>query len=110
MIEATIGERRLRVRGHAGYDESGRDIVCAAVSALVYALVGALEEGGWLESSVLQAGLAVVEGKDGCGREFAMTGQGLRLLARQYPEYISVKELPSVEDEDGSWPTTGRSF
>lgn len=110
MIEVCIGERTLLAKGHAGYDESGRDIVCAAVSALVYALVGALEEDGRLESSVLQAGLAVVEGKGECGREFAMTGQGLRLLARQYPEYISVKELPSVEDEDGSWPTTERSF
>lgn len=110
MIEAAIGTRTLRVSGHAGYDENGRDIVCAAVSALVYALVGALEEDGRLGSSVLQAGLAVVEGTGECGREFAMTGQGLRLLARQYPEYISVKELPSVEDEDGSWPTTERSF
>lgn len=110
MIEAAIGERVLLVRGHAGYDENGRDIVCAAVSALVYTLVGTLEDGGRLGSSVLRAGLAVVEGTGECGREFAMTGQGLRLLARQYPEYISVKELPSVEDKDGSWPTTGRSF
>ncbi len=110
MIRVCIGERVLLAGGHAGYGEKGQDIVCAAVSALVYTLVGALEDGGRLESSVLKAGLAVVRGTGECGREFAMTGQGLRLLARQYPEYISVKELPSVEDEDGSWPTTGRSF
>lgn len=96
MIEVQWDDKRLTVRGHADYGPYGQDIVCAAVSALVYALVGALEDGGRLESSVLKEGLAVVEGKGECDREFAMTGQGLRLLARQYPQYISVKELPLV--------------
>ena len=33
---------RMRIKGHAGYDEEGRDIVCAAASSLVYALCGYL--------------------------------------------------------------------
>jgi len=31
-------------QGHAGYGRSGKDIVCAAVSALAYTAAGALEE------------------------------------------------------------------
>ncbi|MCX8129346.1 MAG: ribosomal-processing cysteine protease Prp [Clostridia bacterium] len=32
------------VKGHAEYDEPGRDIICAAVSVTAYTAVGALEE------------------------------------------------------------------
>ena len=32
----------LKISGHAGYDNEGRDIVCAAVSAIFYTLLGAL--------------------------------------------------------------------
>ena len=32
------------IKGHAGYSEYGRDIVCAAVSAVAYTALGALEE------------------------------------------------------------------
>lgn len=32
------------VKGHAGYSETGSDIVCAAISALAYTAVGALLE------------------------------------------------------------------
>ena len=40
----------LRVEGHADFDRCGRDIVCAAVSALVSALADHVEEeAGWNE-------------------------------------------------------------
>jgi uncharacterized protein len=32
------------VNGHAGYDEEGKDIICAAVSVTAYTAVGALGE------------------------------------------------------------------
>ena len=40
MIRVRFEENRLTVCGHAGYAARGEDIVCAAVSALVYALIG----------------------------------------------------------------------
>ena len=43
MIRAVLTPRRLTVTGHADYAPHGQDIVCAAVSALVYALMAALE-------------------------------------------------------------------
>lgn len=36
--------RRISVKGHSGYDEAGKDIVCAAVSAVAYTAAGAMED------------------------------------------------------------------
>lgn len=38
MINVTKTKSCITVNGHAGYDEHGRDIVCAAVSMLTYNL------------------------------------------------------------------------
>ena len=38
MIRAEAEGHSLRVRGHAGSGEPGRDLICAGVSALVLAL------------------------------------------------------------------------
>ena len=42
MIEVHITQNSLTVKGHAGYAERGKDIVCAAVSALAQGLVHSL--------------------------------------------------------------------
>lgn len=44
MVCITISETRIVVQGHARYAEAGKDIVCAAVSALVQTLVRATED------------------------------------------------------------------
>ena len=36
--------RQVEVSGHAGADEAGKDIVCAAASAILYTTIGAIEE------------------------------------------------------------------
>lgn len=43
MIEIRADPNRIALYGHANYDEHGKDIVCAAVSALVYTLQESLE-------------------------------------------------------------------
>lgn len=42
MIVVNITETGLTVDGHAGYAETGNDIICAAVSALAQGLVHSL--------------------------------------------------------------------
>lgn len=42
MIVVTITQTGLTVDGHAGYAQTGNDIICAAVSALVQGLVHSL--------------------------------------------------------------------
>lgn len=36
--------KEFTVKGHAEFDEKGKDIVCAAISAIAYTAVGAIEE------------------------------------------------------------------
>lgn len=84
MIRASCGGAHLTVRGHAGYGEYGKDIVCAAASALVYALAGRLRETGRLERFQSAPGYAEIAGTGDCAREFALVRCGLGLLARQY--------------------------
>lgn len=43
MIVVQMKENGLTVDGHAGYAETGNDIICAAVSALVQNLVNSVE-------------------------------------------------------------------
>ena len=46
MVEVVFKPKELEliVRGHAGADEKGKDIICSAVSMLAYQLAYAVEE------------------------------------------------------------------
>lgn len=43
MIEVCVSAIGVTVDGHAGYEEEGKDIICAAVSALTLNLIKSLE-------------------------------------------------------------------
>lgn len=43
MIAVCVREKEIEISGHAGYAETGKDIVCAGVTALTQTLIGALE-------------------------------------------------------------------
>ena len=43
MIEINISEAGIKVDGHAGYGEKGKDIICSAVSILVFNLINSIE-------------------------------------------------------------------
>lgn len=101
MIQALCGERRLAVRGHAGYGRHGEDIVCAGISALVYALAGTLEETGRLAEAVMEPGRADIRGEGDCTREFALVRRGLELLAERYPQCVEMgRDLPRKGDSE----------
>lgn len=92
MEYARRGRRHtLYIRGHAGYAEPGKDIVCAGVTAIVYALTGYLD-GHETLSCELQAGYAGItcEGGKDVDTAFGMAAVGLRQIAALFPEYASV--------------------
>ena len=104
-VTVTRGERcvsRITVEGHAGYKKRGKDIVCAAASALAYAAAGALEEiagisGCHLESDGYFA-ISLPEGLEGEARRDADTIMrtacvGYRLIAEEYPKHLKVLGL-----------------
>lgn len=91
MIRAVWTSDRLTLQGHAGHAQRGQDTVCAAVSALVYALAGALEQQGKLRELVLRPGYAMVWAQEGCEAELSVLRCGLGQLAAQYPECVRVE-------------------
>lgn len=91
MIKAVYdpAANALTISGHAGYAPQGQDIVCAGVSALIYALLGALsgseglcfrDEGGVMRIRAPKAKYA----------ELSMAVCGLEQLARAYPGYVDL--------------------
>ena len=106
MISVKITEEgntlSLRLKGHAGYDVVGKDIVCASASILVYTvaqLVYEMDACGRLSESPLVRlceGDALVEAE--CKDQMALkearkimhfAKAGYSLLQNTYPEYIN---------------------
>ena len=86
----------LSVNGHAGYGEKGQDIVCAGVSAIVFALIG------WLENnsedatfvSVDENGGEVVivcEGDEQVSAVFYMAAIGIENIMNTYPDHVDIE-------------------
>lgn len=106
MTEIFIDHRQmfLESKGHAGSDEAGKDIVCAAISVLTQTLVNALREERDIEFDFdieEEQGLLRVSGircwgvvsRKRAEDYFRMTVIGLRAIAQNYPEYVSIKEV-----------------
>lgn len=53
MIEVIVTADYINVQGHADYAESGKDIVCAAVSTLTYTLINSINA---LTGDVIEVG------------------------------------------------------
>lgn len=79
--------------GHAGYDESGKDIVCAGASAIVYALLGWLENNEEELEDVntnVEPGETWIscEGGEKAAAAFEMACIGLEQIADFYPDHV----------------------
>lgn len=96
MITITRYEDGFTVDGHAGYAEYGKDIVCAAVSALLQAFCESVRELTTDElKCVISAGRAVI-------RYEALTEDaqlllnsffiGIKMIEGSYPEYVVLKK------------------
>ena len=44
MIKVEIENNKIEIKGHANYDDYGRDIVCASVSSIVITTINAIIE------------------------------------------------------------------
>ena len=84
----------LYVKGHANYAESGKDIVCSAVSCLCVSLANTLlatgvekrcfrmEEGSFYMSATIVENHTYAEGA------FDTAVNGLQMIAEQYPHHV----------------------
>ena len=85
----------LVLLGHANYDEYGKDIVCAGVSALVQALMGWIEENYWKVECISidpKEGEVIIscEGGEDTAAVFHMTALGLAQIANSYPDHVEI--------------------
>lgn len=102
MIQGFVRGTTLNLQGHAGSGPYGQDLVCAAVTALVYALAQRLQQ--WEQKGALEApaeiqlgsGKAQISAVAQSGYEaelaedFRLIESGLKFLETHYPERISL--------------------
>ena len=96
IIRLASNEERFKLvcKGHAGFDEPGKDIVCAAVTALCYALVESLPADKW-RGGMYEGDIRI---EVDCSQQsderkaFEVIARGLKLIAESYPENIQLWE------------------
>lgn len=88
----------ISMKGHAEYDQYGKDIVCSAASAIIIGGINAIAKLGFLEyiSYNVEAGnvkLDVIEFN--CDLNIVCETMEIQLLsiAESYPKYIQVQEV-----------------
>lgn len=86
--------RSVCLKGHAGYDEHGKDIVCAAISTLCAALDASCRSADGYKSTGTGGEGEFFARYDGHSRaihaHFDMMITGLHLLAKTYPQNIKI--------------------
>jgi uncharacterized protein YsxB (DUF464 family) len=99
MLKITLlteGEKlSLKLEGHAGYAEPGKDIVCASASILAYTLASIVDSFDEIESAIdLTSGDTTIECECNTSTRnaFAYTKVGYALLAQNYPQYVRLIE------------------
>ena len=94
MIKITYDENSLKVEGHAGYAPLGKDIVCAAISALTTSFINSAD--------LYDCGVQIIDNEHGL-ISLLFTKHSIELnillnsylmavsgIANQYPEHVEV--------------------
>lgn len=94
MIDINVQKDRITVSGHAGYDEPGKDIVCAAISILSQVFVASVEELTAAKIKTAQTGgymeIVIEESTERAQVLLDSFLLGCRMIADEYPEYVRV--------------------
>jgi len=88
----------FRVQGHAGYAESGNDIVCAAVSVLVYNAINSCERFAGTTLDVSDAGDVLAcrlpsQPSEAVRLLMNSLFYGIEQIAEQYPEFVRLRAV-----------------
>ncbi len=86
------------ISGHAGFQDHGKDVVCAGISAISQAVLLGLQEilGDRVKATRLEGFLSVDIDKDDAGKEGTQAVMrclelGLESISKQYPKFVSVE-------------------
>lgn len=94
MIDVKIYDGYILLQGHAGYEEHGKDIVCAAVSTLAQTLIYSIEEltKDEIEYKMLP-GMIEMKYKNLSGKSKTLIDSffiGVQMIAEVYPENLKL--------------------
>jgi uncharacterized protein YsxB (DUF464 family) len=100
VMHGKDGLKGFKVKGHAGYEQAGRDIVCAGVSALAQTALLGLEEflPNHFQWKIYQNGYIECHLEDGLSGQPFHDAQvilvtmlrGLESIKQQYEDYIAI--------------------
>jgi uncharacterized protein len=98
QLDSVVG---FRVQGHAGYSDSGSDIVCAAVSILVYNTINSCERFAGVVLHVTDAGNSLTcrlpkQPSESVRLLINSMFFGVEQLADQYPEFVKIRTINNV--------------
>lgn len=94
LIEVSIRENKISVSGHANYAEPGKDIVCAAVTALTQTLIQSIED--LTEDKIeydISPGRADIKYRNLSERSKTLVDSffiGVCMIANEFPEYVRI--------------------
>ena len=96
MIVITQYEDGVTIKGHAGYAEHGKDIVCAAISALTQTFITSVEDLTAAEIKyAISNGDVDISYEGFTDRARVLLDSffiGCELIAREYPENVQIAQ------------------
>ena len=95
MIAVSVRKDGIEISGHAGYAETGKDIVCAGVTALAQTLIGAIEA---LTRDEIEYEISSGRADIHCG-DLSEEGKllvdsffiGICQIADEFPDYVRIE-------------------
>lgn len=94
MIKVSIKEKQIIIKGHANYEEIGKDIVCASVSSMVITTVNAIlriDESAIKYSDNNGVIIDIIKDDEIINKLISNLIDLLEELEKQYPKYIEIR-------------------
>ena len=94
MIKISIKEKQIIIKGHANYDELGKDIVCASVSSMVITTVNAIlriDNDAIKYSDNNGVTIDIIKDDEITNKLINNLIDLLEELEKQYPKYIEIR-------------------
>ena len=94
MIKVNIKEKQIVIKGHANYDELGKDIVCASVSSMVITTVNAILR---IDNEAIKYSdtdgviIDIIKDDEIVNKLIINLISLLEDLKKQYPKYIEIR-------------------
>lgn len=97
-VSGSVYHMEMEIKGHAGYAEPGKDIVCAGVSAIAFTLCGYLLEVDAkarteIDEKTGHMHIKTEENNSLIRNAFEMAEVGLAQIAQAYPEHVTIEKF-----------------